>query len=124
LKQFFGLKIRKFFDADSDPGSGIFLIRDPDGKIRIRDPVSGINIPDPQHWNQCMKNLEKISEPTDSFLRVIISNELQWMVNVLYTVQCTYSGKVPSLLSIGRRRQEISTAPFSYWAGASRQSGT
>jgi hypothetical protein len=30
---FFGLKILKFFDAD--PGSGIFLIRHLDGKIRI-----------------------------------------------------------------------------------------
>ncbi len=33
-KQFFGLKILEFFDADPDPGSGI-------------------NIPDPQHWLKC-----------------------------------------------------------------------
>jgi hypothetical protein len=42
LKTIFGLKIRKFFDADPDPGSGIFLTGIRDGKIRIRDkhPVS------------------------------------------------------------------------------------
>ncbi len=34
---FFGLKIIKFFDADPDPGSGIFLTLDPDGNIQIRD---------------------------------------------------------------------------------------
>jgi hypothetical protein len=36
----FGLKILKFFDADLDPGSGIFLTLDPLSgmeKIRIRD---------------------------------------------------------------------------------------
>ncbi len=50
---FFGVKILKFFDADS--GSGI---RNGDRsdlgsgmeKSRIRDPGFGINIPDPQHW--------------------------------------------------------------------------
>jgi hypothetical protein len=31
-KQFFGLKILKFFDADPDPGSGIFLTPDPGWK--------------------------------------------------------------------------------------------
>jgi hypothetical protein len=36
-KQFFGVKILKFFDVD--PGSGM-------EKIQIR---AGINIPDPQH---------------------------------------------------------------------------
>jgi hypothetical protein len=41
------LKILKFFDADADPGSGIFLIRDPVWKNL--DPGPGINIPDPQH---------------------------------------------------------------------------
>ncbi len=40
LKQFLGLKILKFFDAD--PGPGIFLTRIRNGKTR-----SGINIPDP-----------------------------------------------------------------------------
>jgi hypothetical protein len=40
LETIFGLKVFKFFDADPDPGSGIFL---------TRDPESGINIPDPQH---------------------------------------------------------------------------
>jgi hypothetical protein len=48
---FFGLKILtcKFFDADSDPGSGIFLtwIQDPGWKNS--DPGSGIKIQDPQH---------------------------------------------------------------------------
>ncbi len=39
LKHFFRLKILKFFDADLDSGSGIFLIRD--GKIRIRDKHPG-----------------------------------------------------------------------------------
>jgi hypothetical protein len=28
-KQFFGLKILKFFNADADPGSGIFFIQGP-----------------------------------------------------------------------------------------------
>jgi hypothetical protein len=41
-KQFFGLKILIFFDADPDPGVRIFL---------TLDPGSGINIPDPQHCN-------------------------------------------------------------------------
>jgi hypothetical protein len=40
-KQFFGLKMLKFFDADADPGYGIFF---------TLDPGSAINIPDPQHW--------------------------------------------------------------------------
>jgi hypothetical protein len=49
LKQFLGLKIFKFFDADPDLGSGIFFtwIRDPVGKYS--DPGSRINILDPQH---------------------------------------------------------------------------
>jgi hypothetical protein len=37
----------KFFDADLDPGSGIFLTLDPGSKNS--DPRSGINVPDPQH---------------------------------------------------------------------------
>jgi hypothetical protein len=37
----------KFFDADPDTGSGIFLTLYP-GWINS-DPESGINIPDPQH---------------------------------------------------------------------------
>jgi hypothetical protein len=39
-KQFFGLKIPKFFDVDPDPGSRIFLTLDPVSgmeKIQIRD---------------------------------------------------------------------------------------
>jgi hypothetical protein len=40
-KLFFGLKYLKFFDADPDPRSGIFLTRDPGWK----NPGSGINIP-------------------------------------------------------------------------------
>ncbi len=46
-KQFFGLKILKFFHADSLPGSGIFLTLDPRfGREKLG---SGINIPDTQH---------------------------------------------------------------------------
>jgi hypothetical protein len=29
MERIFGVKIREFFDADQDPGSGIFLILDP-----------------------------------------------------------------------------------------------
>jgi hypothetical protein len=60
LETIFWVKIVKFYDADPDPGTGIFLTLifftlDPesfwlwirDGKYS--DPVSGINIPDPQH---------------------------------------------------------------------------
>jgi hypothetical protein len=36
LKQFFGLKVLKFFQADTDPESFKPWIRD--GKVRIRDP--------------------------------------------------------------------------------------
>jgi hypothetical protein len=43
-KQFLRLKILKFFDADSDPGSEIFLTLDPGWKNS--DLGSGINIPD------------------------------------------------------------------------------
>ncbi len=42
--EFLGSRMLKFFDADPDPGSGIFL--DP-GRKKFG---SGINIPDPQHW--------------------------------------------------------------------------
>jgi hypothetical protein len=45
ISNFFGPKILKFFDAD--PGSRIFLTRDPEWKNS--DPGYGINIPDPQH---------------------------------------------------------------------------
>ncbi len=47
LETIFQLKIFKFFDADLDPGSAIFLtwIRDPGWKNS--DPGSGINITDP-----------------------------------------------------------------------------
>jgi hypothetical protein len=43
LETVFRVKILKFFDADPDPGSGIFSTMDSrsairDGKIRIRDP--------------------------------------------------------------------------------------
>jgi hypothetical protein len=42
----FGVEIvLKLFDADADPGSGIFLTRDTGWKKF----GSGINIPDPQH---------------------------------------------------------------------------
>jgi hypothetical protein len=40
----FGVKRLKFFDADPDPGSGIFLTLDPESgmeKIRIRDKHPG-----------------------------------------------------------------------------------
>jgi hypothetical protein len=47
IEQFFGLKILKFFNADLEPGSGIFLTgsRIRDGKIQIWYPGSGTNIP-------------------------------------------------------------------------------
>jgi hypothetical protein len=48
LETIFGLKILKFFGADSDPG--IFLTLDPGWKNS--DPGSGINIPDPQHCQE------------------------------------------------------------------------
>jgi hypothetical protein len=38
LETIFWVKILKFFDADPDPGSGIFLPWIRDKKIRIRDP--------------------------------------------------------------------------------------
>jgi hypothetical protein len=44
LETIFGLKILKFFDADSDPGSGIFLTLSPGSgmkKIRIWDKHPG-----------------------------------------------------------------------------------
>jgi hypothetical protein len=40
----------KFFDADSDPGSGIFWTLDP--RYERKKFGSGINIPDPQHCFQ------------------------------------------------------------------------
>jgi hypothetical protein len=59
LETIFGFKILKFFDADPDPGSGIFLILYPGsriffypgyriryGKIRIRDKHPGSATPD------------------------------------------------------------------------------
>jgi hypothetical protein len=55
--QFLGLKILILFDADPDPGSGIFYTLDPGSEIfftldpgsEIEKFGSGINIPDPQH---------------------------------------------------------------------------
>ncbi len=48
-EQFLGfIKILKFFYADPDPGSGIFLTLDPGWNSS--DPGSGINIPDPYDW--------------------------------------------------------------------------
>jgi hypothetical protein len=44
-----GLKILRFFNADPDPGSGIFFTLDPGFGMEDSDPRSGINIPDPQH---------------------------------------------------------------------------
>jgi hypothetical protein len=42
------VEILKFFDADPDPGSGIFLTLDPGSAMeKFR---SGINIPGLQHW--------------------------------------------------------------------------
>jgi hypothetical protein len=49
LELIFWEKILKFFDADPDPGSGIFF--EPGSGIRNgknSDPGSWINIPDPQ----------------------------------------------------------------------------
>jgi hypothetical protein len=48
LETIFQVKILKFFAANPDPGSGIFLTLDPGWKES--DPGSGINIPDPQHF--------------------------------------------------------------------------
>jgi hypothetical protein len=48
LETIFGLKILKFFDADPDPGSEIFLTLDPGSWMEKFG--SGISIPDPQHW--------------------------------------------------------------------------
>jgi hypothetical protein len=45
----FGLKILKFV-VDPDPGSVAFFNRDP--RRKNSDPGSGINIPDPQHWDE------------------------------------------------------------------------
>jgi hypothetical protein len=47
LEIIFCVKIHNFFDADPDPGSGIFLTVDPGWKNS--DPGSGINISNPQH---------------------------------------------------------------------------
>ncbi len=49
-KQFFGLKILKFFNGNPDPGSGIFFTLNPGSAMKNSDPGSGINIPDPLHW--------------------------------------------------------------------------
>jgi hypothetical protein len=48
LETIFWLKILKFFDADPDPGSGIFFILDPGRKNSDAGYV--INIQDPQHY--------------------------------------------------------------------------
>jgi hypothetical protein len=50
IETIFGLKIVKFFDADPDAGSGIYLTLDPGWKKS--DSESRINIPDPQHCKQ------------------------------------------------------------------------
>ncbi len=55
LEKFFGLKILKFFDVVSGPGSGIFLTLDTvSGMEKFGSGMekfgSGLNIPDPQHW--------------------------------------------------------------------------
>jgi hypothetical protein len=47
LETIFVIKILKFFDVNSDPGSEIFLTLDPGWKYL--DTGSGINMPDPQH---------------------------------------------------------------------------
>jgi hypothetical protein len=49
LRTFLGLKILKFFDADPDPGCGIFLALDPGSKMEkfgseIRDKHPGTAI--------------------------------------------------------------------------------
>jgi hypothetical protein len=48
----------KFFDADADPGSGIFLTLDPGWKNF--NPGTGINIPDPQHWTKTCFSSENV----------------------------------------------------------------
>jgi hypothetical protein len=50
LVKILGLNLVKFSDADMDPGSGIFLTVNP-GSRREKFGF-GINIPDPQHWNE------------------------------------------------------------------------
>jgi hypothetical protein len=47
LVTIFGLQIIKFFVADPDPGSVVFLTMDPGWKNSEQGSV--INIPDPQH---------------------------------------------------------------------------
>ncbi len=47
LETIFWNRILKFFDADPDPGSGIFVTPDPGWKIF--GPGYGINILNPQH---------------------------------------------------------------------------
>jgi hypothetical protein len=47
LETIFCVTIHNFFDADPDPGSGIFFTVDPGWKNS--DPRSGKNISDPQH---------------------------------------------------------------------------
>jgi hypothetical protein len=44
LETIFGLKILKFFDADPDPGTGIFF----NPVFGMKKFGSGMNIPDPQ----------------------------------------------------------------------------
>jgi hypothetical protein len=48
ISESFVSKILKFFDADPDLGSGIFLILDPCSGMEKFG--SGINIAYPQHW--------------------------------------------------------------------------
>ncbi len=48
LETVFWVRILRIFDADPDPGSGIFLTLDPGWTNSA--PGSGINIPDPHHW--------------------------------------------------------------------------
>jgi hypothetical protein len=62
-KKFLGFKILKFFDADPDPGSGIFSIRD--GKKRsasFRDFNESCSNPFFQHivYTRTFRTLEKI----------------------------------------------------------------
>jgi hypothetical protein len=75
-KQFIGLKILEFFDADPDPrsfdpGSGI-----KDGKFR-----SGINIPDSQHCQPSVTNIR-----IRNYKTIIIkpNNWYRWCVGLGY----------------------------------------
>jgi hypothetical protein len=60
-KQFFGLKILKFLDAD--PG------------WKNLDPGSGINIPDPQHCFNAISSLSLVMSPLRHVKKMLLKEE-------------------------------------------------